>query len=159
MAGEYQVTGGYGDAVPGTIGPAEVDGRAEWVQLDGPAGLAKQLQARLGSEVDLRKVLLGVLSPLLGALHGDPVRAIAARLPYPLARELLDVDDGAAQVPAGAEQYLRDVSELVQHPLSAAAFYARAVLGSIRAALAPDVAAELERRLPAELAEVWRTSR
>lgn len=158
MAGEYQVTGGYGYAVPGTVGPDEVEGRAEWVQLEGQ-GLAEQLQGRLGSEVDLRKVLLAVLSPLLGVLHGEPVRAIAARLPYPLARELLDADDGATKVPVGAEQYLRDVSELVQHPLSAAAFYARAVLGSIRATLAPEMAAEVEGRLPAELAELWRTSR
>jgi uncharacterized protein (DUF2267 family) len=158
MAGEYQVTGGFGYAVPGTVGPDEVEGRAEWVQLEGQ-GLAEQLQARLGSEVDLRKVLLAVLSPLLGVLHGEPARAIAARLPYPLARELLDADDGATKVPVGAEQYLRDVSELVQHPLSAAALYARAVLGSIRATLAPEMAAEAERRMPAELAELWRTSR
>lgn len=158
MAGEYRVAGGYGDAVPGTIGPDEVDGRADWVQVDG-SGLAEQLQARLGSEVDLRKILLGVLAPLLGALHGEPARAIAARLPYALARELLDADDGATAGPAGAEQYLREVSELVQHPSSTAAVYVRAVLGPIRATLAPDVSAETERRLPEELAELWRTAR
>jgi uncharacterized protein (DUF2267 family) len=56
---------------------------------------------------------------------------------------------------AAAEQYLREVSELLQHPLSAAAFYVRAVLGSIRATLTPEMAAEVERRLPDEL---WRTS-
>jgi uncharacterized protein (DUF2267 family) len=158
MTGEYQVAGGYGYAVPGAIGPDEVDGRADWVRLEG-RGLADQLHARLGSEVDLRKVLLGVLSPLLGALRGEPVRAIAARLPYGLARELLDGDDGATNAPAGAEQYLREVSELLQHPLSAAAFYVRAVLGSVRATLPPEMDAEVERRLLQEIAELWRTSR
>lgn len=158
MAGEYHVSGGYGGEVPGTLGPDELDGRAEWVALSG-RDLRERLQARLGSEVDLRKVLLGVLVPLLGALRGEPVRAIAARLPYALARELLDADDAAARAPPGAEQYLREVSELVQHPLAAAAFHVRAVLGPIRAALPPELADEVERRLPAELAELWRASR
>lgn len=158
MAGEYQVAGGYGDAVPGTIAPGEVDGRADWVRLEG-RGLADQLHARLGSEVDLRKVLLGVLWPLLGALRGAPVRAIAARLPYALARELLDGDDGAMSASAGADEYLREVSELLQHPLATAAFYVRAVLGSVRATLPPEVDAEVERRLLRELADLWRTSR
>jgi uncharacterized protein (DUF2267 family) len=154
MTGEYRVSGGYGGAVPGTIAPNGLDGRAEWVPLQGHG-----LEARLGSEVDLRKVLLGVLVPLLGALRGEPLRAIAARLPYALARELLDADDGAARAPPTAEQYLREVSELVQHPLAVAAFYVRAVLGTIRAALATELAEEVERRLPSELAELWRASR
>ena len=158
MTGEYRVSGGYGGAVPGTIAPNGLDGRAEWVPLQGH-GLEARVQARLGSEVDLRKVLLGVLVPLLGALRGEPLRAIAARLPYALARELLDADDGVARAPPTAEQYLREVSELVQHPLAVAAFYVRAVLGTIRAALAPELTDEVERRLPAELAELWRASR
>lgn len=160
MAGDYQVAGGYGDAVPGTIGPDEVDGRADWVRGEG-RGLADELQARLGSEVDLRKVLLGVLAPLLGLLRGEPVRAIAARLPYGLGRELLDADDGgrATAGPAGADAYLREVAELVQRPLSTAASHVTAVLGPIRSALAPDDAGELERRLPEELAALWRSAR
>lgn len=158
MAGEYQVTGGYGDAVPGTIGPDAIDGRVEWVDVAGQS-LAERLEARLGSEVDLRKVLLGVLVPLVGALHGEPLRAIAARLPYPLARELLDADEAVARVPAGVETYLREVAELVQHPVPSAALYARAVLDTVREALPAEAASEVERRLTAELAALWRAAR
>lgn len=160
MAGDYQVAGGYGDAVPGTIGPDEVDGRADWVRAEG-RGLADDLQARLGSEVDLRKVLLGVLAPLSGLLRGEPIRAIAARLPYGLGRELLHADDGARDVagPGGADAYLREVAELVQHPISTAASHVSAVLGPTRSALAPDVAGEIERRLPDDLAALWRSAR
>lgn len=157
MTSDYRVAGGYGDEVPGTIAPDALDGRVEWVHPEG-ASLVDRLEARLGSEVDLRKILLGALVPLLGVLRGEPVHAIAARLPYPLARELLEADDGVARGPAGVEPYLREVAELVQHPPPTAAIYVGAVLATVRDALSDD-AAELERRLPAELAELWRGAR
>ncbi|WP_242344735.1 DUF2267 domain-containing protein [Anaeromyxobacter terrae] len=158
MTDGYRVAGGSGDAVPGAVGPGDLDGRAEWVHLEG-RGIAERLEARLGSEVDLHKVLLGVLVPLLGALHGEPARAIAARLPYALARELLDADDGAARGHVGAEEYLREVTELVQHPPRAAALYVGAVLAAVREALPAEAAAEVEGRLSGELSEVWRAAR
>ncbi len=158
MTDGYRVSGGYGDDVPGAVGPGDLDGRAEWVPVDG-RGIAARLEARLGSEVDLRKILFGVLVPLLGALHGEPVRAIAARLPHALARELLDADDGAARGRVGIDEYLREVSELVQHPPHAAAIYVGAVLGAVREALPADAAGEVEKRLPSELADLWRGAR
>ncbi|WP_242340979.1 MULTISPECIES: DUF2267 domain-containing protein [Anaeromyxobacter] len=158
MTDGYRVSGGHGDAVPGALGPSDLDGRAEWVHVDG-RGIAERLEARLGSEVDLRKILFGVLVPLLGALHGEPLRAIAARLPHALARELLDEEDGAVRGRIGAGEYLRDVAELVQHPPRAAAIYAGAVLAAVREALPAETAAEVERRLPPELLELWRDAR
>lgn len=165
MASEYQVAGGVGGRLPGALGPSELDGRAEWSQLPGAGrpGLLQALVARLGSEVDARKVLLAVLAPLRPALEGEPLGAIAAELPPELARELADMDAALCErrrpAPAGARDYLREVSRLVMHPPPRAATYVRAVFAAARTALPHEIVVEVERRLPEDLADLWRAAR
>jgi uncharacterized protein (DUF2267 family) len=165
MIGEYQVTGGVGGRLPGALGPAELDGRAEWSSLGrAPArSLTEAVGARLGSEVDTRKVVLAVLGPLRPFLEGEPLGALAAELPLDLARELADVEVALCErrlaAPAGARDYLREVARLVMHPPARAASYVRAVFAAARAVLPPEVVLDIEERLPEELAGLWRAAR
>jgi hypothetical protein len=98
-----------GPAVPGLLRPGQLDGRAEWVPVRGREGLLGRIAARLGSEADLRKVVLAVLCPLRSALEGPPLDALLARLPYSLAREVLDGEwilNSRVWPPTGAGDYL-----------------------------------------------------
>jgi len=162
MIGEYQVRGGVGGRLPGALGPAELDGRADWSPLGRTPGrtLLEALGARLGSEVDARRVLLAVLGPLGPHLEGEPLGALAAELPLDLARELGAVEVALGErrlaAPAGAEDYLREVARLVMHPPAQAASYVRAVFAAARGALPPELVREIEGLLPEELAALWR---
>ncbi len=162
MGRRYEVKGGVGGVLPGALGPDELDGRAEWVPFRRRGDLLDALAARLGSEVDLGKVVLAVLCPLRPALDGAPLGAIARTLPHELARELADAELNLCTrvaTPAGAGDYLLDVSRMLLHPPVRAASYVRAVFAAAKAVLAPADAEAIAARLPPELAELWRAAR
>ncbi|HEY6005043.1 MAG TPA: DUF2267 domain-containing protein [Anaeromyxobacter sp.] len=151
--------GGVGGSLPGVLGPEELDGRIEWVPIRPPRDLPEALAARLGSDDDAGRLVLGVLGPLRQLLEGEPLGAIVAKLPLPLARELADAElNLCAKVApaAGAAEYLAEVSRLVLHPPETAATYVRAVFAAAKAVLAPEEARAVEARLPPEIAELWR---
>jgi uncharacterized protein (DUF2267 family) len=157
----YAIHGGEGTA-PGALGPAELDGRADWVPVGPRRSLLQAVAARLGSEVDLRKVVLAVLCPLRDALEGPPLERLLARLPFPLAREVREGDlnlNARVASPAAAGDYLLQVSYLLQHPPRQAAIYVRAVFGAARTVLAPEEAEAVAARLPGDLAELWSAAR
>jgi uncharacterized protein (DUF2267 family) len=163
MSDDYRVRGGIGPPLPGIVGPADLDGRAEWVPVvRRTRELLEVLSARLGSEVHLHKVVLGVLSPLRAALDGAPLGALLAHLPLPLVREI--AAGGVAvgeriRSPSGAGDYLLEVSRLIQHPPWRAATYVRAVFAAARAVLSREESDAIAARLPADLGELWRTAR
>jgi hypothetical protein len=162
MGEGYRVRGGVGPPLPGIVGPADLDGRVEWVPVAKAGELLDVLAGRLGSEVDLHRVVLGVLAPLRSALDGPPLGALVARLPLSLARELAAGDEAlGAKVrsPAGAGDYVLEVSRLILHPPWRAATYVRAVFAAARAVLAPEGSDAIAARLPPDLAELWRTAR
>lgn len=162
MGFPYRPSGGVGGTLPGILGPADLDGRAEWVPLRPARDLLEALAMRLGSEVDLRKVLLGVLSPLRAALEGEPLAALLATVPQELARVLADADlnlNARVHPATGAGDYLAEVSRLVQHPPRRAAEYVRAVFAAAKAVLDPGASDALAERLPPELAAAWRAAR
>jgi uncharacterized protein (DUF2267 family) len=164
MASGYQVRGGVGGFIPGTIGPAQVDGRTEWaaIRSRAPRDLVEALAARLGSEVDLHRVVLAVLGPLRGALEGEPLGALLAQLPPDLARKLADAELNLAErvlAPRGARDYVREVSALLLHPPRRAAEYVRAAFAAARAVLSPEDAHAVAERLPPEIGDLWRAAR
>lgn len=162
MADPYLVRGGVGGAIPGLLGPAELDGRMEWTRLREPRDVVEALEARLGSEVDHDKVLLAVLGPLRRVLDGEPLGALLARLPLHLARELADAElnlNAAVPPPADAREYLLEVSRLVLHPPRRAAEYVRAVFAAAKAVLPPSDAEAIAARLGPQLADLWRAAR
>jgi hypothetical protein len=162
MGHTYFVTGGQGAPTPGAIGPAELDARAEWVPLPARGDLLDELRGRLGSEVDLRKVVLSALCPLRTLLDGAPLGALLERLPFPLAREVLEGElnlNATVPPPTGVGDYLVEVARLLQHPPPRAAFYVRAVFGAAKAVLGPDGSEAVLGRLPVDLAEAWRSAR
>jgi hypothetical protein len=163
MADEYRVRGGVGPALPGLVSPAALDGRAEWVPVArSGADLLETLEARLGSEVDVHKIVLGVLAPLAAALDGAPLGAVVAHLPLYLARELAQPDfalNTRVRAPRGAGDYLLEVARLVLQPPSRAVTYVRAVFAALRATLSRADAEAIAARLPADLAGLWRTAR
>jgi uncharacterized protein (DUF2267 family) len=158
----YQPSGGVAGKIPGTLGPTELDMRAEWVPLRPPRDLLDAVAMRLGSEVDLRKVVLAVLAPLRGALQGEPLGALAARLPLDLARVLAEADltlNARVRPATGAADYLAEVSRLVLHPPRTAAEYVRAVFAAAKTVLDPEDAEAIASRLPPELGAAWRAAR
>jgi uncharacterized protein (DUF2267 family) len=158
----YRVAGGVGPALPGIVGPAQVDGRMEWVPVPRAPDLLDMVEARLGSEGDLHRVVLGVLAPLRPALEGRPLASLLARLPLSLARELAAGDAAlgeAVRAPASAKEYVLEVSRLVLQPPWRAAPLARAVLAAARAALPAEEAQAIAARLPPDLAELWTAAR
>jgi uncharacterized protein (DUF2267 family) len=151
-----------GGPLPGTVGPAELDGRADWVPARRPRDVLDVLALRLGSEVDLRKVVLAVLSPLRSALDGEPLGALTAALPPDLARVLADADlnlNVRVQAAASGADYLAEVSRLVLHPPGGAAEYVRAVFAAAKAALDPAAIQAISDRLPPEIGAAWRAAR
>jgi uncharacterized protein (DUF2267 family) len=152
---DYRVSGGQGGEIPGGIRPDALDGRLEWTAVPPRRGLLGAVAARLGSEADLDKIVLGVLAPLRGWLEGPPLEALRAALPPPLAREL---QDGAFALGApvrrahDAADLVATVSRLIQHPPARALAYVRAVLGALRDALP---AAGIAGRLPPDLADAF----
>lgn len=159
----YRVSGGVGPPLPGIVGPAELDGRIEWVPAARPgADLLDTVAARLGSEVDLHKIVLGVLAPLCPALDGAPLGALLAHLPLSLARELAQGDlalNARVRAPRGAGDYVVEVSRLVLQPPARAVTSVRAVLAAARAVLTRAEFEAIAARLPADLADLWRTAR
>ncbi len=162
MPDRYQPRGGVGGALPGVVAPDELDGRAEWVPLRPPRDLLDGLAARLGSETDLGRVVLAVLSPLRLALLGEPLGLLAAKLPLHLARELADAElnlGAKVEAPADARGYLAEVSRLLLHPPGAALAYVRAVFAAARSVLPPEDARAIEVRLPPGVVDLWRDAR
>ncbi len=158
----YQPSGAVAGRIPGTLGPAELDARAEWVALRPPRDLLDVLAMRLGSEVDLRKVALAILAPLRDALEGEALGALTARLPLDLARTLADADlnlNARVRPATAAADYLAEVSRLVLHPPRRAAEYVRAVFASAKAVLDAEEAEVIAGRLPTEIAAAWRAAR
>ena len=162
MEHTYAVSGGRGGPCPGAIGPDELEGDLDWRPLPRDPALVGRVAARLGSEVDARKVLLAVLGPLRAALSGRPLDAINARLPRQLARELAEVEWNLnAPVPQArdAVDYLLTVARLARFPPRTAASYVVAVFAGLRATLGPAEADAVAERLPARIAELWRIAR
>ncbi len=158
----YQPSGGVAGRIPGTIGPAEFDGRTEWVPLRRPHDLLDALGMRLGSEVDLRKVVLAVFAPLRASLEGEALGTITAMLPADLALVLADADlnlNARVRAATGAADYVHEVSRLVQHPPRRAAEYVRAAFAAAKTVLDEDDVEAVAARLPAEIAAAWRAAR
>ncbi|WP_041453253.1 DUF2267 domain-containing protein [Anaeromyxobacter dehalogenans] len=156
----YEVAGGVGARTPGAIGPDELDGRADWVEIParGEGELLERLEARLGSEARTRKVLLAVLAPLRGALEGPALSGILAHLPRRFARELAEAEwnlNAPVRAPATGAEYLAEVARLLQRPPRQAAAYVLAVLAALHEVMGP-AARDLADRLPPDLAELWR---
>ena len=159
MGDAYRVRGGVGPPLPGIVGPSELDARTDWIPLGRTRELLDVLAARLGSEVDLHKIVLGVLSPLRAALDGPPLGALVARLPLSLARELAAggvAVGGRVRSPSGAGDYLLEVARLVQLPPARAATYVRAAFAAARAVLSREESDAIAARLPGDLGELWR---
>ena len=156
------VQGYHGGPVAGALGPAGLEGRSEWVELRGDGEPEDRVAARLGSEVDLRKVVLAVLCPLRGWLEGEPLGAVLATLPARLARE---VQDGELILlrrmgrPGSASEYLGEVADLALQPPARARHYALAVLGTVKEALSPEARAAVAGRLPRDVAALWSEAR
>jgi uncharacterized protein (DUF2267 family) len=162
MARAYLVKGGVGGVIPGLLGPAELDGRAEWTPVREPRDLVEALAARLGSETDHDRILLAVLAPLRPSLEGEPLGALLAGLPPYLARELADAElnlNARVAAPADPGEYLLEVARLVLHPPRRAAEFVRAVFAAAKAVLAPQDAQAVAERLPPEIADLWRAAR
>ena len=162
MGTPYHPGGVVGGPIPGTIGPAELDGRADWVPVRPPNDLLDALAMRLGSEVDLRKVVLAVLSPLRSSLEGEPLGALTAAVPQDLALVLADADlnlNVRVRAAADAGDYLAEVSRLVQHPPRRAAEYVRAVFAAAKSVIDPAAVRAISDRLPPELGAAWRAAR
>jgi hypothetical protein len=162
MSDRYTVRGGVGPWLPGIIAPADLDGRVEWVPVRRSGELLDVLEARLGSEVDVHKVVLGVLAPLVSALDGAPLGSLLAHLPLSLAREL--AAGGAAvgapvRAPMGAGDYVLEVSRLILQPPWRAAAYVRAVFATARRLLSRAESEAVAARLPHDVAELWRSAR
>ncbi len=158
----YTVSGGVGGSHPGAIGPDEVEGALDWRAVPHAAGLVERLTSRLGSEADVRRVILAALAPLRGALRGPPLEAVMARLPERLARELLEAEWNLnARVPEATDAvaYLATVSALARFPPRIAATYVVAVFAALRAALGPADADAVAGRLPGDLAQLWLAAR
>ncbi|ACL63636.1 conserved hypothetical protein [Anaeromyxobacter dehalogenans 2CP-1] len=156
----YEVAGGVGARTPGAIGPDELDGRADWVEIParGEGELMERLEARLGSEARTRKVLLAVLAPVRGALEGPALAAILAHLPHRFARELREAEwnlDAPVREAATGAEYLAEVSRLLQRPPRHAAAYVLAVLAAAHEVMGP-AAREVAGQLPPDLADLWR---
>lgn len=161
MAHDYRVSGGHGFEVPGALGPAELDARADWVPTERNGDLVSALVPRLGSEAGAAKVIVGVLLPLREVLTGPPLEALLSRLPPPLAGVLRAGAPGAghrAPTPAGMHEYLAQASRLLQHPPPRTALYARAVFAAAREVLSAEEAAAIAGRLPGELAALFSTA-
>jgi uncharacterized protein (DUF2267 family) len=163
MGDGYRVRGGVGPELPGIVGPADLDATAEWVPVRRRTSeLLDVLAARLGSEVDLHKIVLGVLAPLAPALDGAPLAALLAHLPQWVGGELAagGAAVGAAiRPPTGAGDYVLEVARLILHPPPRAATYVRAVFAAARAVLSHEESDAIAARLPHDLAELWRTAR
>jgi Uncharacterized conserved protein (DUF2267) len=161
MSDHYAVRGGVGPPLPGVVGPAELDATVEWVPVRRTSDLLDVLAARLGSEVDVHKVVLGVLAPLASALDGAPLGSLLAHLPLSIAWELAA---GASAVgapiraPTGAGDYVLEVAQLIQHPPWRAAAYVRAVFATARHMLSRAEADAITARLPHDIAELWWTA-
>lgn len=159
---EYAVSGGYGAATPGALGPGELDGRADWVGIEHGGGLLEALAPRIGSEVDLEKLVLAAVCPLRSALDGPPLDALLARLPYALALEVREGDrnlNTRVVAASGASDYLVEAARLMQHAPPRAALYVYAFFAAARAVLPPDAHEAIAARLPRDLAELWRSAR
>jgi uncharacterized protein (DUF2267 family) len=155
----YEVAGGVG-RTPGAIGPDELDGRTDWIEVParGEGELLERLEARLGSEARARRVLLAVLGPLRGALDGPALAAVLAHLPHRYARELGEAEwnlNAPVPAPVTGADYLAEVARLLQHPPRQAAAYVLAVLAALHEVMGP-AAREVADRLPPDLAELWR---
>jgi hypothetical protein len=162
MPEDGRFRGGVGSPLPGIVGPAELDGRVDWIPVSPGADLLDAVAARLGSEVHVHQVVLAVLAPLCPALDGAPLGALLGHLPLPLARELADPGPSLGtrvRAPGGAGDYLLEVSRLVLHPPSQAATLVRAVFAAARGVLRPADAEAIAARLPGDLAELWRQAR
>ncbi len=162
MEHTYTVSGGRGGPCPGAIGPDEVEGDLEWRPLPRAGGALADVAARLGSEVDARRVILAVLGPLRAALQGQPLDAVVATLPRRMARELAEVEwnlNAAVPPAADATDYLLTVARLTRYPPRTAATYVLSVFAALRGALAPAQAEAVAERLPADLAQLWRAAR
>jgi uncharacterized protein (DUF2267 family) len=158
----YQVEGGQGGKVPGTLGPAELDGRAEWVPVRPPVTLLDALGSRRGSERSLRKIVLAVLCPLRETLDGPPLEAVLARLPVPLAREVREGEwnlNARVERPTGANDYLLEVARFLQQPPRRAAVTLQSAMAAAKAVLSPADVELIAERLPRDLALVWRQAR
>jgi uncharacterized protein (DUF2267 family) len=158
MDDEYRVRGGVGPPLPGTVGPAGVDGRTEWVPVRPGADLLDALHARLGSDSEPHHVALAVLAPLAAALEGAPLGSLLAHLPVATARELAAAADPRSGVrPAtGSGDHLAEVARLVQQPPWRAAATVHAVFASVRQVLTGEESEAIAARLPADLAELLR---
>jgi uncharacterized protein (DUF2267 family) len=143
--------------LPGT--PAEgPEPRLEWVSAED--GIVGELRARLGSEARPEVLLVAVLSSLRGWLERDTFEGVAEELPWEL-RGILRAPEQLPTVPrlAGKDGFIAAVSERAQRTPAEAVHYARAVFATLRKHLARGLADAVERELPPDVAELWRTAR
>jgi uncharacterized protein (DUF2267 family) len=154
----FEVGGGQGGSIPGGLGPDGLDASLEWVPLPARPDLLEAVRARLGSEADPEKVVLGVLAPLRGWLEGEPLEALLRALPLDLAARVRDAERWLLRpvhLPAGEGDATPEIAALVQRSPAEARLLARAVLGAARETLSAAASAEIARRLPPDLAAWW----
>lgn len=158
MARGVGIQGGVGQPIVGVLRPDEVTGGQEAWAPEGGSGLLAEVNARLGSEDDARKVVLAVLAPLRGWLDGPPLEAVLATLPYGLAHEIRDAERVllAPVAPVhGSGDYLVLVAGVLQHAVPVAREYVLAVLRALRRALPPEDVSLVSERLAGSLASLW----
>jgi uncharacterized protein (DUF2267 family) len=158
----FHVDGGHGGAIPGTLGPAGLDGRLEWVGLSHGPALLDAVRARLGSENDVDKVLLAVLVPLRPWLAGEALDGLLEALPGSLAERVRSGERyllAPVGRPSGVDEYVAAVARLLQRAPAEARTHVLAVLGAARDALPLEAAAAIAARLPPELARLWDAAR
>jgi uncharacterized protein (DUF2267 family) len=143
--------------LPGTIAPAELDGRYEWVPAG--SGLVRSLGVRLGSETSPEKILLAALPPLAQHLAPDTWDALLEDLPWGLRRMMLSAGahlGGPVPRLSTPEEYVRFVGRHTQHPDTRAAFYVSSVMGALKETGSPALADAIGAELPPGLAALWR---
>jgi uncharacterized protein (DUF2267 family) len=130
----------------------------EWVRLGG--GIMGALEARLGSGTRADVLLVDVMTCLRPWLERDTFDGIVDELPWAV-RGALRSPGGSPVAPRleTRDAFVAEVGELAQRTPAQAAACVRAAFASLRGHLARGLADAVERELPPELAELWRTAR
>jgi uncharacterized protein (DUF2267 family) len=146
--------------LPGTVEPDELDGREEWVPAGG--SFERSLEARLGSDARVAKLVLAALPPLRHHLAPDTWDAVADDLSWELRGMLASAAahlGGPVPRLETADAYARFLGLHTGHAHARAALHARSVLGALKESVAPGLADAIAAELPGELAALWRDAR
>jgi uncharacterized protein (DUF2267 family) len=123
-------------------------------------GVVGALRARLGSDARPESLVMAVVSALRRSLERDTFEAVIEELPWSLRAAL----HAPEQLPAvrhvdGKDSFIAAVAELTQRTPAQATFHVRAVFATLRAHLARGIVDAIERELPPDIADLWRSAR